>query len=162
MHGSVRHRLEDLLAGNVPAENLPDLHNHFSACSACSSELRAMEEQRVLFRLLRADDDCEPGAGFYARVLQRIEEHTKDSIWAIFIYSPFGKRLALVSFTIAMLLGSYVVTQETRDGHWHSPSAINRVGSPNDFSADALVAGSQTQQREAVLENLILVEGKVQ
>jgi hypothetical protein len=162
MHGSVRHRLEDLLAGNAPAEDLPDLHDHLSACAACSSELRAMEEQRVLFRPLRAEDDFEPAAGFYARVLQRIEEHTKDSIWAIFIYSPFGKRLALASFTIAMLLGSYVITQETRDGHWHNPTAINRVGSRNDFSADALVAGSQTQQREAVLENLILAEGKVQ
>jgi anti-sigma factor RsiW len=162
MHGSIRHRLEGLLAGNVPAEDLPDLHNHLSACSACSSEFRAMEEQRALFRPLRADDECEPAAGFYARVLQRIEEHTKDSIWAIFVYSPFGKRLALASFTIAMLLGSYVVTQETRDGHWHRPSAVSHVGSLNDFTADALVAGSQSQQREAVLENLILVEGKVQ
>ncbi len=41
----------------------------------------------------------EPAAGFYARVMQRIEEKAQDSIWAVFVYSPFGKRLAFGSLS---------------------------------------------------------------
>jgi hypothetical protein len=90
----------------------------------------------------------EPAAGFYARVLQRIEERAKDSIWAVFIYSPFGKRLTFASFTLAVLLGSYVVAQESHDGH-----LLRGQVTAQELHYDALVAGSQAQQRDLVLAN---------
>ena len=84
--------------------------------------------------------------------MQRIEEH-RNSIWAIFIYSPFGKRLALASFTLALALGSYVVVEESRDGH------LTESVVAQQFHYDAPVVGSQDQQRDAVLENFASHDG---
>lgn len=87
-------------------------------------------------------------AGFYARVLQRIEERGDRSIWSVFIDSPFGRRLAYASLTIAIVLGSYVVTQESRDGHLRGANMMAQ-----EMHYDAPVVGDQSQQRDAVLEN---------
>jgi predicted anti-sigma-YlaC factor YlaD len=162
MHGSVRDGLEDLLAAKPSAVGSQGLMGHLSSCEECSSEVQAMAEQSTLVRSLRAPDEVEPVAGFYARVLQRIEERAKDSIWAVFIYSPFGKRLTFASFTLALLLGSYVVAQESRDGH-----LLGGTMSAQELRYDALVAGSQDQQRDVVLANfasyhLVSQEGSLQ
>jgi hypothetical protein len=106
-----------------------------------------MREQAPLFGSLRVDEEIEPAGGFYARVIQRIEERTKDSIWAVFVYSPFGKRLALASFSLAVLLCSYVVAEEKIDGHLTAESAVRQV------HYDVPVEGDQAQQRDAVLQN---------
>ena len=107
-----------------------------------------MQAQAELIRTLRAAEEVEPAPGFYARVLQRIEERAKESIWAVFVDSPFGKRLAYSSLLLAVLLGSYVITQEKRDGHLGEPPIIAQ-----SVHQDALVAGSPAEQRDAVLEN---------
>jgi hypothetical protein len=107
-----------------------------------------MKAQAAMLKDLRPKEEVEPAAGFYARVLQRIEERGDRSIWSVLIDSPFGRRLAYASLTIAILLGSYVVTQESRDGHLHS---LNMVA--QDMHYDAPVVGDQAQQRDATLEN---------
>src|SRR5947209_876191 len=127
MHGYIRDQLEDLLATAPPAGRLPGaipkydvegVSKHLQSCADCSSELETMQAQSAILRALRApEDEVEPAAGFYARVMQRIEESAKDSIWSVFIYSPFGKRLAFASLAIAALLSTYVVSLEARDGH---------------------------------------------
>jgi len=101
-----------------------------------------------LLKTLRPPREMEPAPGFYARVLQRIEERECDSFWAFFIDSPFSKRLALASLTIALALGTYVVSAE-RNQH---PAAQNMVAF-SDTHYDAPVMGSQAEQRDAVLEN---------
>jgi len=106
-----------------------------------------MRDQVHLFRSLRAGEEVEPAGGFYARVMQRIEERAKDSIWAVFVYSPYGKRLAFASLSLAVLLCSYVVAQEKLDGHLTAESAFRQV------HYDVPVEGDQAQQRDAVLQN---------
>jgi hypothetical protein len=110
-----------------------------------------------MLRSLRAPEEVEPAAGFYARVLQRIEERTKDSIWAVLIYSPFGKRLAYASLTLALMLGTYVITQESRDGHLGAERTIAQ-----EFHHITPVVGSQAQQRDAVLANFAPQQGSFQ
>jgi hypothetical protein len=105
-----------------------------------------MRNQIEMFHSLRAGEEMEPAGGFYARVMQRIEER-KDSIWAVFVYSPFGKRLALASLSLAVLLCSYVVAEEKLDGHLTAESAVRQV------HYDVPVEGDQAQQRDAVLQN---------
>jgi hypothetical protein len=107
-----------------------------------------MKTQADLLHVLRVPEEMEPLPGFYARVLQRIEERAKHSIWSVFIYSPFGKRLVFASLTVAVALGTYVITEESREGRL-GPAAIIA----QDFHEDALVEGNQAQQRDAVLEN---------
>ena len=121
MHGSIRDRLEDLLTADRPAVSRDmrctrELLEHLSSCNECATEFQAMKQQADLLRSLAAEEQ-EPVVGFYGRVLQRIEERAKDSIWAVFVDSPFGKQIMFASLALAMLLCTYVIAQESRDGH---------------------------------------------
>ena len=107
-----------------------------------------MHAQADLFAVLRSPSDLEPAPGFYSRVLQRIEERTKDSIWSVFVDSSVSKRLVYASLTIAFALGTYVVTEETRDGRLNVQAAVTQ--SVHD---DAVVEGDQAEQRDLVLAN---------
>jgi anti-sigma-K factor RskA len=73
-----------------------------------------MQEQTALLRKLRAPESfvAEPRAGFYARVMERIEAEGPISIWNLFIESAFGRRIAVASMALAVLLGVYLVTSE--------------------------------------------------
>ncbi len=148
MHGSTRDGLEELLAASGAVGCDRQMREHLSACPECVSDVKAMKTQSDLLQLLRTPEEVEPSPGFYARVLQRIEERAKGSIWSVFIYSPFGKRLVFASLTVAAALGTYVVTQESQDGHLRGFSVMVQ-----DAHDDALVEGNQAQQRDAVLAN---------
>jgi hypothetical protein len=145
MHGSIRDDLEHILEGKAKASKMVQ---HLAGCEECAGEVDVMRGQNNLFRSLRAGEEIEPAAGFYARVMQRIEERTKHSIWYVFVYSPFGKRLALASLSLAVVLGSYVVTEEKLDGHLTSETrAVQQV------HYDVPMEGNQAQLRDAVLQN---------
>jgi hypothetical protein len=102
---------------------------------------------------LRPPEEMEPAPGFYARVMQRIEEQSRtSSIWSVFIDSPFGKRLVFASLSVALALGSYVVAQESRDGHLWGTSLVASAASDRHY--DMPVMGSQEEQRDAVLANI--------
>ena len=148
MHGFTRNRLEELLAASGAASLDSGAGEHVLACPECSAELDAMKTQSRLLQQLRPPAELEPSPGFYARVLQRIEERAKGSIWSVFIYSPFGKRLVFASLSVALALGTYVVTEESREGQLSGSNLIAQ-----EFHDDAMVEGNQAQQRDAVLAN---------
>ena len=151
MHGSVREGLENLLAAK-PSAATKKAADHVSGCKTCTSEVEAMRLHSQLLKTLQAPAAVEPGAGFYARVLQRIEERAKHSIWWVFVYSPAGKRLAYASLALSLALGSYVVAAESNDGHL-AAKAIVAHGQSNHY--DALVVGTADEQRAAVLQNFV-------
>lgn len=150
MHGSVREELENLLAAK-PLAGATKAADHISACSECASEIDIMRAQSQLFGTLKASTPVEPSGGFYARVMQRIEEHARRSIWWVFVYSPVGKRLAFASLAIAVVLGSYVVAAESSDGHLTASTAVTQ----QYRHYDPPVIGSADQQRSAVLANFV-------
>jgi hypothetical protein len=118
-------------------------------------ELSSMQVQAELFGTLRVTEDLEPAPGFYARVLQRIEERVQESMWGAFLVTPFAKRLTYASVALALMFGAYVVSQETRDGQLlGGPTVIAQ-----NAHYDAPVTGSESQQRDAVLENFATHEG---
>lgn len=156
MHGSMRDRLEDLLAGRGTAA-VDGSVKHLSSCSSCASEFEAMKAQAEAVRWLRASEELQPAPGFYARVLQRIDERARESMWAAFIYSPFAKRLVYASVTLAVMLGTYVITEETRDGRLGGERIVAQ-----QVHEDPLVMGSQEQQRDAVLANFAVHQGYLQ
>lgn len=157
MHGSIRDKLEDLLRGEQRKVQDRGANEHLSSCTECASELESMRTQCELLRSLRTASEIAPPPGFYARVIQRIEDSGRDSIWSVFTDSPFGKRLAYVSFTVAVLLGTYVVAQESRDGHLQGQSILAQ-----QFFNTAPVVGSQAEQRDAVLTNFASHQGSLQ
>jgi anti-sigma factor RsiW len=150
MHEPIRDGLEELLAAKGSAGEDRGFEKHLSSCRECSAELEAMRAQAELLHAWRAPDEAEPAPGFYARVMQRIEERAKDSMWAPFIYSAFAKRLTYASLAATLLLGSYVISRETQDDHLGGTAIVTQ-----QFHRDARVMGSRQQQREAVLVNFL-------
>ena len=55
---------------------------------------------------LKAPEEVSPRAGFYARVMDRIETQRGKSIWSVFLEPLFGRRLALASAILMVLLGA--------------------------------------------------------
>jgi hypothetical protein len=142
MHQPIRKNLEEYLKGSgtqIPAE----FHRHLGECRDCASELRRLETQSQLLRSLRSGEDVAPRAGFYARVMERIDAQQRVSIWSVFLDRKFGLRLAVASGVLAALLGGYLVTSEP---------AGPETGAAATF-ATASDTGEQ-QQRDAVLVDL--------
>src|SRR3974390_2427304 len=108
MHREISERLEDVLSG-APTDLTA---KHLTDCGDCRDEIAAMTAQAKLVRQLKPTVQVEPRAGFYARVLERIEAEGPVSIWNLFVESTFGRRIALASLALAVLLGIYVVTTE--------------------------------------------------
>lgn len=149
MHRSTGDRLEDLL-GNAGPEDA-----HLAHCGECSAELHVMREHADWMRhQLRAPEGFEPAPGFYARVLQRIEERAKRSIWYGLVYSPAGKRLAYASLSLALVLGLYVIAAEKMDPP--APAGARTVAVERINATQA--AGEE--QRDAVLVNFASYSGE--
>lgn len=115
MHREIRDHVEDVLAGSQagPGATHPGV-KHMDECKECRAEISGMKEQASLLRDLRAPAgvEAEPRPGFYARVLERIEAEGPVSIWNLFTESVFGRRIAVASLALALLLGVYVITSE--------------------------------------------------
>ncbi len=156
MHRSTRDQLEGLLTGELRQEapckgaeqGEAAAESHLRECAECASELRAIREQAQFVRTLRASGDLEPAPGFYARVLQRIEQRAKRSIWYGLVYSPVGKRLAYASLSLALALGLYVIAAEQMDRPVVTKPTIAQQNAP-----EVSGAGTPTEQRDAVLVN---------
>jgi anti-sigma factor RsiW len=108
MHRLVRDHIEEVVAGLEESS----VAEHLKACAECRSDVMTMREHSAALRELRAPDDVEPRPGFYARVMERIEAQGAGSIWSLFIESAFGRRIAVASLALALLLGMYVISSE--------------------------------------------------
>lgn len=108
MHREIYEHLEDVLTGAPPFSAA----SHLKQCRECREEVTSMQEQAMLVRQLKAAAEMEPRAGFYARVLERIDAEGPVSIWNLFAESAFGKRIAVASLALALLLGFYIVSIE--------------------------------------------------
>jgi len=148
MHREVRDKLEEILAGSGNAL----CGRHLSECAECREQVAAMREQRALLRSLRAEDTPsgegvpEQSAGFYARVMERIETQGVASIWSLFFDSPVGRGLAMASMVVALSLGVYLVSSE----HGAEPDTIPVV---MQRSSGGMLTGSP--DADAVLVNLV-------
>jgi hypothetical protein len=109
-----------------------------------------------MLRSLRSVEDDGPIPGFYARVKERIEDQGRVSIWSIFLQPSFGRRLAIASATLVVLLGTYLVTTEPGDQSTASiPSvATDMVSTPAPEASAVDDSLQQQRQRNAVLVDL--------
>jgi hypothetical protein len=142
MHQSIRKNLEEYLKGSV-SEIPMEFHRHLGECQDCADELRRLEAQSQLLRSLQGAKDIAPRAGFYARVMERIETQQPFSIWSVFLDRKFGFRLAVASGVLVALLGGYLVTSEPGGPESGVAATVATVG-----------ASGEQQQRDAVLVDL--------
>ena len=145
MHRLIRDHLEVVLAARADGPEAA----HLRECEACRSEVEAMREQAAALRELKAD--VEPRAGFYARVVERIESQGALSIWSVFFDSPFGRRIAVASMALALILGLYLVTSEEMGDH---PVSVAGAVVGEDQPGIVLTAGG-VPDRDSVLVNLV-------
>jgi hypothetical protein len=155
MHQPIRDNLEEYLKGST--RQVPQaFHAHLVACEECASELRLLETQANMLRSLRAVTDVGPQPGFYARLMERIEEQGRSSVWSVFLQPIFGRRLAIASATLVVLLGTYLVTTELGDRDVAAAPAV----ATDTVSVSAAGVGDrpdslqQQRQRDAVLVDL--------
>jgi hypothetical protein len=164
MHREIRDHIEDVLRGG---DTLKHAREHLAECDECRTEVQGMQEQTALIRELRAPEDfaADLRPGFYARVMERIEAEGPISIWNLFIESAFGRRIAVASLALALLIGVYLVTSERS-----AEDATIALQSLQVTAEQTMVAGedapareitqvdqSQTDQssQDAVLANLV-------
>jgi predicted anti-sigma-YlaC factor YlaD len=155
MHQPIRDNLEEYLKGST--RQVPQaFHAHLVACEECASELRLLETQANMLRSLRSVEDIGPIPGFYARVRERIEDQGRISVWSIFLQPSFGRRLAIASAALVVLLGTYLVTTEPGDQSVASiPSVATDIVSRPAPEVSAVDDSLQQQrQRNAVLVDL--------
>jgi predicted anti-sigma-YlaC factor YlaD len=148
MHEPVIGRLEDYLNGGGP---VAEVDEHLNNCRSCRKEVEAMRVQSALLRSLRAPQEIEPMAGFYARVMNQIETQPKPSVWSLFGESVFAKRLAYASATFLVLLGTVLVSSTAPD----EPLAYSEP--ERIFAGESQptpVSVENPQDRDVVLVNL--------
>jgi anti-sigma factor RsiW len=147
MHQPVREELEDYLAGGTPPSNRFD--QHLRECAECAVEVGVLREQAALVRVLRTDEEVEPAPGFYARVLNRIEQRVRPSIWSLLRDPSLGRRIAVASAALAFVVCAYIVSTEP---FRMTPSAASTVAIQQLSREDTPV--TVAQDRDVVLASL--------
>ena len=140
MHGVVIESLEEYLAGCLEPGAQRDIEAHLSNCEMCRKEIRAMREVSQWFGALRSEEVWEPALGFSARVMAQVGERKPvPSFASLFALDlAFGRRLVFASLLTLAILGSYLVSRETRYPSGLSPEAVMaQEGSPAFDSAPA-------------------------
>ena len=165
MHRIIRDHLEQVLGERPPALDHP-AGKHLAECGECREAVAAMREQAAMLRQWRVTnaERVEPRPGFYARVLERIEAQTPASVFTLFFDSLFGRRIAMASLAMALLLGVYVISSEQMaDPQIASMDALPQATLVSDMPQDFPVLSDDSQPRlvrgtpdqAAVLVNLV-------
>jgi hypothetical protein len=117
MHRLIQDHLEEVLAESNGTGQSSPAAAHLAECEECREEVFAMRRHASLLRTMRAPDTgshetLAPRAGFYARVMERIEAQRPIDIWQIFFDSAFGRRVAIGSMALAVVFSLYLVSSE--------------------------------------------------
>jgi anti-sigma factor RsiW len=124
MHAAVMEGLEDYLSGSLNPAGRKRIEAHLEQCEMCREEVTAMEEASLLFQEMRSGEAIGASPGFYARIMDRVEEQKPaPSLANLFAFDlAIGRRLAFASLLTLAVLGSYLVSRET--GYSGSPSPV--------------------------------------
>jgi|JI71714B2RNA_FD_contig_21_3705829_length_2401_multi_12_in_0_out_0_2 anti-sigma factor RsiW len=115
MHEPVRSQLEDILQGRLRPGQREVVVAHLKACPACEAELGQMSIHADWLRALRVTDPPEPSAGFYARVINRVEAQARPSFWELLVDPVFGRRLVYATGTLFLLMASFLLATSNEE-----------------------------------------------
>jgi len=121
MHGLIRDHLEEYLRGGSEKKLPWELEQHLRNCDECRGELGWMQDQSQLLRVLVPARELNVAAGFYARVLGRIEARQSVSVWNVFLDPAFGRRIVATCVALVVLLGGYLAFTEAQG----QPASVN-------------------------------------
>jgi len=125
MHAVVTESLEEYLSGVLEPAVRRSIETHLHACAGCRAEVDGMADVSQLFGALR-NQPCEPAAGFYARVVERIEANSSAPSFAgLFAFDlVFARRLAFSCMLTLAVLGSVLVSREMAYRGGYTPDAV--------------------------------------
>jgi|SRR5664279_195894 len=136
MHDVIRNGLEGYLSRSLAPERLADFSGHLAECTPCSETVAAFEQQSSLIRSLRApEEEAAPAAGFYARVMERIDSQRPISLWSVFLQPLFARRVMYASLALVLFLGSSMLW--TEESHEALANDSNMVGVLAGFGVQA-------------------------
>ena len=109
MHDLVRENLEDYLAGTLDEAKKAEIDALLAANPQAAQELALYQESSLLFQELRVStEEAEQEPGFYARVMERVEQEQRVPFWAVFLQPLFARQLVFACLMCFALLGAYV------------------------------------------------------
>lgn len=163
MHDVIQNGLEGYLSGHMVPERMRPFREHLAECTPCRELVTAFEQQSALFKSLRVpDEDAAPAAGFYARVMERIDAQRPISLWSVFLQPLFARRVLYASLALFLFLGSSVLW--TGESHDALADDSNLVGVLAGFGVHAEqasgVAANSDIAKDAVME-AVLSDGPV-
>lgn len=109
MHEPVRSRLEEILQGRAVSATRDAVQSHLAACAACAAELGELRQSAQILRALRQTEVPESKAGFYARVMRRVEAQGRPSFWYLLLDPVFGRRLVYGMGAAVLLMASFLL-----------------------------------------------------
>lgn len=157
MNRQIEDNLEAYLSGSLSAAGLTDFERALEGSDAALRQTIArMEKQSRLMRsALRPPEQMDPGAGFYARVMDRIEAQRASSpFWAGLIEPLFFKRLVVASATLMLLLGLTLFTGSVDDNLYATPPHLIMAAEPEPMVTVTTVKDGEPEGRDMVLGDL--------
>ena len=161
MNRQIENNLEAYLSGSLDAAGLADFRRAVQDSDADTKLVIAgMEKQsRFIRSALRPEETVEPGPGFYARVMDRIEaQRAASPFWAAFLEPLFFKRLVMASATLMMLLALTLFTGSQDDmaiaAGTDQPPHVIMATDPEPMLTVTTVTDGASQGRDVVLGDL--------
>ena len=161
MNRQIENNLEAHLSGSLDAAGLADFRRAVQDSDAGTKLVIAgMEKQsRFIRSALRPEETVEPGPGFYARVMDRIEaQRAASPFWAVFLEPLFFKRLVMASATLMMLLALTLFTGSQDDmaiaAGTDQPPHVIMATDPEPMLTVTTVTDGGSQGRDVVLGDL--------
>ena len=127
MHAVLVENLEGFLAGSLEPAETHRIEAHLKSCEMCREEVRGMQDVSRLFGSLRSSESFQPSPGFYAGVMEQVDAGRQPAPSFANLFGldfVFARRLAFASLLTLAVLGSYLVSRETRYSPDPSPEAI--------------------------------------
>jgi len=108
-----------LVGGSMPGNNFTQRLTASDA--ATQREVAEFEQTARFLHSLQVPDDLvdemQPMAGFYARVMERIEaQRAGNSFWSVFLNPQFSRRVLVASAALLVLLGVTLATTDDNSG----------------------------------------------
>lgn len=162
MDSFLRDILEDYLSGNLSRPQKARLEAHLAEHPEAAEQLEDLRWTSRLVGELRAPEDAPvgPEPGFYARVMQRLDEQHEEPFWAFLLQPVFMRRLAFGSLMWLALVGGYVVTFGDAEQDARRMAEAVLTEQPSSDYYRVRLGNDLEQNRDSMLASVVLTAGE--
>ena len=160
MHDVIQNGLEGYLSRHLASERMAAFRAHLAECAPCREIVTAFEQQSALIRSLRvSEEEVAPAAGFYARLMDRIDSQRPTSLWSVFLQPLFARRVMYASLALFLVLGSSMLW--TGESHEVLANDSNMVGVLAGFGVQAEPVAADPDLAKDVVMDAVLSDHSV-